>query len=53
MNLVIPIIFFALAMGLVFKRMGPREWLILGLWIAVIILRYWINGPSASTNSAS
>ena len=46
MNLVLPIVFFAIGIGLLAKRMGPREWGVLGLWIAIVIARYWIKGPS-------
>lgn len=45
MNLVAPIVFFAIAMGMFCKRWGRNEFIVLSAWIILVIARYWIKGP--------
>ncbi len=37
MSIVLPIVFFAVAMGLFIRRMTPLSWSLLVAWIAAII----------------
>lgn len=37
MSIVLPIIFFAVVLGLFVKRMTPRLWALLTLWIVLVI----------------
>jgi hypothetical protein len=43
-NIILPILFGALAFGLLAKRMTWREWTALTVWIVVIIVKYYIKG---------
>ena len=37
MNIVLPIVFFAVVLGLFVKRMTPGVWALLTLWIVLVI----------------
>jgi len=45
MNLIAPIMMFAVALGLFRPRMGKGEWIALSLWIVAVVIRYYIKGP--------
>lgn len=37
MSIVLPIVFFAVGLGLYVKRMTPRLWALMACWIALVI----------------
>ena len=44
MNIILPILFAALAFGLLAKRMSWREWTALTVWVLIVIARYYQKG---------
>lgn len=43
MNIVLPIVFFAVIMGLSVKRMTPRLWLLMIAWIILVVAYRYIK----------
>ena len=44
MSIVLPILFFALAIGLVVKKVTPRVWFVLICWICLVIAFNLVRG---------
>lgn len=43
MNIVVPIVLFAVALGLFVKRMTPRLWALMICWILFITVHYYLK----------
>ena len=43
MNLILPIVFFALGLGLLVRRVETRHWWIMGAWIVLVVAYHYIK----------